>query len=153
MRWETSTELIDAKAPYIEKSSRNDIKNLALAHLYSYKLEPVKALELLQQPFNQRQSSKSTHRTLILLNLLHLHPGKYEFMDTQLTNFNSFIKRECNKKQISLRYYTNALNMSKVIKKMMRREITLAEQVIKKEEEISSRMLLLRIGKKCRLLK
>jgi len=153
MRWETSTELIDAKAPYIEKSSRNDIKNLALAHLYSYKLEPVKALELLQQPFNQRQSSKSTHRTLILLNLLHLHPGKYEFMDTQLTNFNSFIKRECNKKQISLRYYTNALNMSKVIKKMMRREITLAEQVIKKEEEISSRMLLLRIGKKCGLLK
>ena len=87
------------------------------------------------------------------MNLLHLHPDKYEFMDTQLTNFNSFIKREHIKKQISAGYFTNALNMSKVIKKMIRREITLAEQVINKEEKISSRMLLLRIGKKCGLLK
>ena len=152
-RWEISTDLIDDKSPDIEKTRRIDIKNLALAHLFSYKLEPHTALELLYLPFNERQSAKSTHRTLILLNLLNLHSDKYEFMDTQLTNFNSFIKRECNKKQISLRYYTNALNMSKVIKKMMRREITLAQQVVNEKGEMSSRMLLLRIGKKCGLLK
>ena len=152
-RWEFSRELIDTKLPFIEKCNGADVKNLAVAHLYTNKLEPVKALELLQQPFNQRQSLKSTHRTLTLLNLLHLHSDKYEFMDTQLINFNSFIKREFNKKQISEGYYTNAINMSRVIKKIMRREITLTEQLINKKESISSRMLLISIGKKCGLLK
>ena len=45
-RWEISRDLIDDKNPDIEKTRRIDIKNLALAHLFSYKLEPHTALEL-----------------------------------------------------------------------------------------------------------
>jgi len=152
-RWEQSIELINTRHPRIDKNSSEDTKNLALAHLYTSQLDPSKALELLHLPFKTKQSLKSVHRTLILLNLLHLHYDKYEFIDTQLINFNSFIKREYGKKQISEGFSMNALNMSKVIKKMIRREITHTEQVINKQEKIGSRMLLIRIGKKCGLLK
>lgn len=148
-----SLNIIESYKEKLPNRNREEIINLCYANLYTNQLKPSEALNYLYKDQKLKRSLKITHRRLVLLNLLHLHHDNFEFIDTQINNFQSLLAREMKKNSIGSNIQKLGNNFCAILKKIVRREIRTKEEFEKIEEVYSGRIMLEKIVLKCGLIK
>jgi hypothetical protein len=126
--------------------------NIAYANLHITQGKYAKTLDVLSTPVVQKDSFRLSQRRLILIALFALNHEDYSFMDHQITNFQSFLRRLRDKNIIGPELYNRNQLLSTVIRKILKKEIVSAEQFNEVGRPFSARLLITKVAKECGLL-
>lgn len=147
-KYEESKSLIDQH----RQNLHQDHINIAYANLYITQGKYAETLDVLGTPVVQKDSSRLSHRRLIFIALFALYHTDYEFMDRQILNFQSFLRRVRDKNYIGPELYNRNQLLSTVIRRILKKEIVSAEQFSEIGRPFSSRLLITKVAKECGLL-